>query len=210
MLHNAEQHTGDRRKLNLFGAACCRRYWPLLLPEAQGLLVEFEDLLDRGLTEEALREECHSLCGRANDLVRPSADRLRLAAAKAVCYAVLGCPWGPVGYFAEEDPAEVLRQAALLRDVFGNPFRPVSFDPSWRTDTVLSLAGGMYGSRDFSRVPILGDALQDAGCEDADVLGHCLDPKGVHVRGCWVVDRLLGKERRKAVPNEGERGASAP
>jgi hypothetical protein len=61
-------------------------------------------------------------------------------------------------------------QAELVRCVFGNPFRPVTVDSSWRTSTVVALAAQMYGSRDFSAMPILADALQDAGCEDEDVL----------------------------------------
>ena len=81
----------------------------------------------------------------------------------------------------------------LLRDIFGNPFRPVAFDPNWRTDTALSLARVMYESREFGAMPILADALQDAGCEHTDILNHCRDPNGVHVRGCWVVDLVLGK-----------------
>ena len=84
-------------------------------------------------------------------------------------------------------------QPFLLREILGNPFRPVPFSPSWRTDTVLALASQMYKSREFSAMPILGDALQDAGCDAADVLNHCRGP-GPHVRGCWVVDRVLGKE----------------
>ena len=85
------------------------------------------------------------------------------------------------------------RMADGLRDIFGNPFRPVAFDPSWRSDTAVSLARGMYESRDFSAMPILADSLQDAGCDNADILDHCRDPRGVHVRGCWVVDLVLGK-----------------
>jgi hypothetical protein len=81
----------------------------------------------------------------------------------------------------------------LLRECVGNPFRPVTFSPSWRTDTAVSLARGMYESRDFSAMPILADALQDAGCENEDVLSHCRDEKQVHVRGCWVVDLVLNK-----------------
>ena len=84
-------------------------------------------------------------------------------------------------------------QPSLLRDIFGNPFRPVAVDRSWLTSTVVSLAQGIYADRAFDRLPILADALQDAGCENADVLGHCRGP-GPHVRGCWVVDLVLGKE----------------
>jgi hypothetical protein len=83
--------------------------------------------------------------------------------------------------------------AEILRDVVGNPSRKITFKSEWRTDTVLSLAKGMYESRDFSAMPILADALQDAGCENADVLDHCRDEKHIHVRGCWVVDLVLGK-----------------
>jgi hypothetical protein len=80
----------------------------------------------------------------------------------------------------------------LLRETVGNPFRPVVFAPDWRTDTAVALAGQMYESRDFSAMPILADALQDAGCDSADILNHCRGG-GPHVRGCWVVDLVLGK-----------------
>jgi hypothetical protein len=83
--------------------------------------------------------------------------------------------------------------ATLIRCVFGNPFRPVTLDPQWRTSTVVDLARGIYDDRAFDRMPILADALQDAGCDSADALDHCRGP-GPHVRGCWVVDLVLGKE----------------
>jgi hypothetical protein len=84
-------------------------------------------------------------------------------------------------------------QLALAQDIFGNPFRPVAFDPAWRTGTAVALANTMYDARDFAAMPILADALEEAGCDVPDVLNHCRDPKGVHVRGCWVVDLVLGK-----------------
>ena len=70
----------------------------------------------------------------------------------------------------------------------------MTIDPAWLTSTVVALAQGMYDSRDFSAMPILADALQDAGCNLVDILRHCRDEKGSHVRGCWVVDLVLGKE----------------
>jgi hypothetical protein len=85
-------------------------------------------------------------------------------------------------------------QARLLRDIFGNPFRPIALDPAWLTSDVLALARGIYDERAFDRMPILADALQDAGCDSEDVLNHCRDANQVHVRGCWVVDLVLGKE----------------
>jgi hypothetical protein len=83
--------------------------------------------------------------------------------------------------------------AELVRDIFGNPFRPMTLDPEWRTSTTVVLAAGMYKSRDFDAMSILADALQDAGCDRADILAHCRGP-GPHVRGCWVVDSVLNKE----------------
>jgi hypothetical protein len=88
---------------------------------------------------------------------------------------------------------EARTQTRLLRCVIGNPFRPVAFDPAWRTSTAAALAEQMYASRDFGAMPILADALQEAGCEDAAILSHCRGT-GPHVRGCWVVDLVLGKE----------------
>jgi hypothetical protein len=88
---------------------------------------------------------------------------------------------------------ERLRQAAVVREIVGNPFRPVAFVPAWRTSDVTNIARRVYASRDFSAMPILADALQDAGCDSTDILDHCRGP-GTHVRGCWVVDLVLGRE----------------
>jgi hypothetical protein len=81
----------------------------------------------------------------------------------------------------------------LLRCVFGNPFRPPHFAPEWRTDTAVTLARQMYAANDFSALPILADALQDAGCTNEELLAHCRDGTSGHVRGCWAVDVVLGK-----------------
>jgi hypothetical protein len=89
--------------------------------------------------------------------------------------------------------AERSAQSALVRDIFGNPFRPVAFNPRWRTADVLGLARGIYEERAFDRLPLLADALMDAGCDPDDILTHCRS-EGPHVRGCWVVDLVLGKE----------------
>jgi hypothetical protein len=87
--------------------------------------------------------------------------------------------------------AELAFQADLLRDLFGNPFIPAAFDPHWRTSAVLDLAASVHESGDYAAMPILADALQEAGCEDAEVLGHCRAAP-VHARGCWVVDAIRG------------------
>jgi hypothetical protein len=91
--------------------------------------------------------------------------------------------------FAIEESAA---QAVLLRDVIGNPFRPVILDPAWLTPSVEGLAAAIDAERVFDRLPILADALEEAGCTDEDVLDHCRRP-GAHALGCWVVDLLLKK-----------------
>jgi hypothetical protein len=89
---------------------------------------------------------------------------------------------------------EVAYQAALVREIFGNPYQFGAFSPDWRTDTAVTLARQMYESRDFSAMPILADALQDAGCDNEDALNHCRDVTQAHVRGCWVTDLVLDKK----------------
>jgi hypothetical protein len=81
-----------------------------------------------------------------------------------------------------------------IHEVFGNPFRPVAFDPEWRTSDAMALATGIYEEKVFDRMPILADALQDAGCTSDDLLNHLRDPHATHVRGCWALDLVLGKE----------------
>jgi hypothetical protein len=80
----------------------------------------------------------------------------------------------------------------LLRDLFANPFRPVVMAPEWRTETVLGIARGAYDERAFERLPILGDALDEAGCHSAELLEHCRD-EVFHVHGCWALDLVLGE-----------------
>src|SRR5262249_38992633 len=90
---------------------------------------------------------------------------------------------------------EKTHQCELLREIIGNPFRPVTIDPAWlawNNRTSPQLAHGIDEERAFERLPILADALEEAGCTDADILSHCRQ-QGEHVRGCWVLDLLLGK-----------------
>jgi hypothetical protein len=127
----------------------------------------------------------------ANFGARVVAQQAREAAVYA---AVEGHPRGPIANYAKRVAEEATRaaQSHLAREVFGNPFRPTGLAPEWRTAAVVALARGIYLERAFDRLPILADALQDAGCEDAELLAHCRGP-GPHVRGCWVVDLVLSK-----------------
>jgi hypothetical protein len=82
--------------------------------------------------------------------------------------------------------------ADLVRDVFGNPFRKISVDPRWLTSSVIDLSKSIYEERAWERMPILADALMDAGCDNEDIINHCRSDRP-HARGCWVVDAILGK-----------------
>jgi hypothetical protein len=84
-------------------------------------------------------------------------------------------------------------QCSFLRDLFGNPFRPVALEQHWLSSKVLDLARLIYDERAFDHLPIFADALMDAGCDNDDILSHCRS-EGPHVRGCWVIDLLLGKK----------------
>jgi hypothetical protein len=91
---------------------------------------------------------------------------------------------------------EQAQQAFLLRDLFGNPFQPAVVDPAllaWNHGMVAKIAQSIYDQRAFDNLPVLADALEEAGCDNADLLAHCRGP-GPHIRGCWAVDLLAGKE----------------
>jgi hypothetical protein len=194
------------RKLRLLACAALRREWHRLTsPSVRTAVEAAERFADGAAGPEEL--------GAARGAAAPEAARMCRSlwfgdeeTSRDVWYSVAVHPSGrPLGdivahYTSVNSTPRSLfalrtqrAEAGLLRDIFGNPFRPIAFSPEWRTDTALSLAWQMYDSRDFSAMPILADALQDAGCDRADVLDHCRGP-GVHVRGCWVVDMVLGKE----------------
>jgi hypothetical protein len=110
-----------------------------------------------------------------------------LQAARAVARYRGSLDWGEV------DPQERVAQCVLVREIFGNPFRPVVVLPEWRTEVVVGIATTAYAERSYEGLPILADALVDAGCDEELILGHCLgnDP---HTRGCWVLDLLLDRK----------------
>jgi hypothetical protein len=91
-----------------------------------------------------------------------------------------------------ERSRDTLAEAHLLRDIFGNPFRPVRLDPRWLTSTVVELAQLIEAGRAYDRLPVLADALLDAGCDDESLLDHCRSA-GPHVPGCWAVELVLGR-----------------
>jgi hypothetical protein len=199
------------RKARLFAAACCRRIWHLL-PDRRGrdAVEVLERLADGGVPRE---EAQHVLLGAWNaymEVERTDGDELaeaRWLAARGVYHALKAAPvttalyahhsaWLAAAYGAARR-AEEGQQCGFLRDIFGPlPFREVRLDLLWlvRNDSgVKRLTEGIYAERDFAALPVLADALADAGCDDEDLLRHCRERGLAHCRGCWVVDLLLSK-----------------
>lgn len=211
----------DERKRRLFACACCYRIWPLIPTEAsRAAVVAAEQFADGRIDvfelERRERAAKRAVWERFDQYwAKCAADACSCAAAERAGNAVgahqsarFARMWFVVdqkgtnperpdfkGISDAAEVEEIAEQVTLLRDIFGPlPYRPVPFSPSWQTSTAVTLARTMYESRDFSAMPILADALQDAGCDDSEVLNHCRAANASHVRGCWVVDLVLGKE----------------
>ena len=209
LMIRAAQERVSARKWQLFCCALCRCAWNEITDAQFRSAVEVAERYADGLTDAT-----HLLSWRT------AISRFRAeCAARRRHYATAGPPqWVvPVLYALNPvpRPTEAIslarppriggestddwygraraRNVSLLRDLLGNPFRPVVFAPEWSTDTAVTLARQMYESREFGAMPILADALQDAGCDSEEVLNHCRSG-GTHVRGCWVCDLVLGKE----------------
>ena len=204
------------RKLRLFATICCG--WVTQLGTSTPLLntldvaerfadglATADELADAQEASSEVYQECERalsvsasyavLAGTAGQGDDPTLTKLRDAAEIVYLTADAFISGDDLAYTARYCAKTYFHAdpVAWLRDVFGNPFRPVVFAPEWRTDTAVTLARQMYESREFGAMPILADALQDAGCDSADVLDHCRGP-GPHVRGCWVCDLVLGKK----------------
>jgi hypothetical protein len=217
MIRFASNHSSVRKR-RLFAVACCGRVGNMLDDYCRGLLIRAESAADRPVSSAEHNDLINDLMAHADGLsyrmgtpsgcarwyvasaVWCAADGDNaIGAADCIANAVQTAKLDPLTFDVTRpgppltgDPVERVAQAALLRCIFGNPFRPVMADPAWLTSTVTALARGIYADRAFDRLPILADALQDAGCDHAGILAHCRGA-GPHARGCWVVDLILGK-----------------
>jgi hypothetical protein len=189
------------RKSRLFAVACCGRVGKLMTRDGSRAVATAELFADGAISQNELQRACEAVwypwrrsrqC--AADAARETSDPTAYhTATDAALWAVDAAI--AAGWRADENRVrrnEQTAQADLIRDIFGNPFCGLILDSSWLTSTAVSLAEGIYADRAFDRLPILADALQDAGCEDEQVLAHCRGP-GPHVRGCWVVDLVTGR-----------------
>src|SRR5262249_51287157 len=198
------------RKWRLFSVACCR------LIEKQRETWEHADLVDLlekfaegQVKPEAASEAVTVRFGRSGPMYSGAGDA-RISADAAVQTALLcqgadgrqslypfwvACRLDDVLTGGQRTSPHI---AMFLHDIFGPlPFRDVAINPEWRTSDVVALARGIYDEKAFDRMPILADALQDAGCADDEILAHCRAGNWEHVRGCWVLDLVLGRPWRE-------------
>jgi hypothetical protein len=197
------------RKLRLFAAACCRRAWPVL--DANGrATVEMSERFADGLASEAEVKAAIDANRGCQDIDARAAVDYAAVGAWRPTVALLGICGHPPGVdsvvLAQEQATRERAQADLLRCVLGPlPFRSPRLDPCWRTPLVRSLARAAYEERvvsdlvrpgwltlDPARLLVLADALEDAGADEPEILGHLRQP-GEHIRSCWCIDLLLAR-----------------
>jgi len=174
----------SERKLQVFYCASARRVWHLMDTKWQQSIERVELFFDGRITlidmmkASGLEEKDYKSVTVA-DTVEAICDFWHIATMN-------------VGHSLNERRG----QANILRDIFGNPFRTATINPAWLTwndGTVRKIAQAIYDEKAFDRMPILADALTDADCDNADLLNHCRR-EGPHVKGCWVVDLLIGRQ----------------
>jgi hypothetical protein len=195
--------------------ACCRRIYHLFEDERSRHALAVAEQLADGLASESQR----AVAAEQARLVDPSEENdaafaalmavdvnsprnhpdavwgLAVEAERSVAYAdprLVECQIknGATRYFPV---IEILNaHCELLRDIFGSQFHHGAIDRKWRSHEVRRIAIDIYTRRDFDQMPVLGQALEAAGCSDPPLLAHCREPSR-HVRGCWVLDLLLGR-----------------
>jgi hypothetical protein len=214
----------SERKLRLFACACVRRAWHLLSDTGRQAVGTAEAYADGMTDTEALRATSCAAHKPVDDAIEAANSSYlgfdlgpALSAADAAFEASSGMDSDITRHLVPLNAAraaqdalggrtgsEPAAQAALVRDVCGNPFKPCRPLPpsalAWSHGTALRIARGIYNERplhaatlDAGRLAILADALLDAGCDDEELIAHCRSA-GPHVRGCWAVDLILGKE----------------
>ena len=222
-LNRRLQRPTDARKLRFFAFSCCRFAWPAVTDERSRRAIEIAELhAVNSATQSQLNDavsnayaaRCEAQMAREELFAAsaPHIDRARAAGLSAVIATHVTWSAAANGFYdgmlaqtrdalgfrmmldAKGNQILTGEMCRALRDIFGNPFRSPRFSSVWRTSTAVALAEQMYQSRDFGAMPVLADALQDAGCDNETILNHCRDTLALHVRGCWVVDLLLGKE----------------
>jgi hypothetical protein len=203
------------RKLRLFACACAGYVWYGLHDDRSREAVAVADRYADGLADAAeLIAAQQGAVAAWKEIPLESVKQSRMArkaswstkyAAALACWAADPDLNGARSRRAirEQSPAQRAVFAHFLRDLYDSPFRPPpAILPAWLAcngGAVRHIAQALYDEGRFDQLPILADALEDAGCDDAAILAHCRGD-GPHVRGCWVVDLLLGRHHTDLGP----------
>lgn len=202
------------RKLRLLAVAAMRRLWGRLT-EAERLALDTLEQFADGRATLADMERCRSKLADPRSeywgvfdqvlerIVDPRHARSSHLASGVltVLHEAIYVP-GHYSSTGNHSPAEWARReegnrrtVEAIRDIFGNPYRSIAIEPAWlhwNGGTVPAVARAIYDERRFDHLPILGDALEEAGCCNEQILLHCRAP-GIHFRGCWLIDLLLDR-----------------
>ena len=220
MLQFLRGKTSDR-KMRLFAVACCRRIWHLLLDErcrkgievaeqyADGVATKGElDAADNEVRA-TIASEGHAALAVYHAFFAPHHDSRyvcnhAIGAADQAVFAIAGNAMQDQGanLQAIADPfasnqctaldSERAAQVKAVHDIFGNTFHPLNHVSFKLAGPVIALGQAIYSERSFDRLPILADAMEEAGCNNEEILNHCRSG-GEHSRGCWVIDLVMGK-----------------
>jgi hypothetical protein len=186
------------RKLRLFAVACCRRGRSILRSRTTLAALDALEAYADGLITRKAMDERRTAWYQRFDYPFPISGTWNSALAQATITHTkvwAGEAAEQAARASKRPEKEQHLQARFLHDIFGDPFHPLAVEPSWlawNDGIVLKIAQNIYDERAFDSLPILADALDDAGCDNVDILEHCRQP-GPHVRGCWVVDLLTGR-----------------
>jgi hypothetical protein len=205
-------HLGKRvspRKRRLYACGCCRLVWPLLADESSRHALR---VAERFVVGKASKAELEALVNSVKGVPKVQGAFWAREAVSSLTNFLIGIP--RVWHEAEDEIAQHAARAArdsagqdswatarkqqveLLCDLLGHLVRTVTINPvclRWHDGAVSKMAKAIYDEPHFADLPILADVLEDAGCTDADILAHCRS-QGIHQRGCWVIDAILGKE----------------
>jgi hypothetical protein len=189
----------SHRKLRLFGCACCRAVWKSMRDSRARRIVKLSEQFADGDVSNQQFIKARRLAVKAinREVTRNRTPAEEHAAHAAFALGLSRTSFAPTvvaencanAALCDGSSGEVIiaAQCKMLRDIFGNPYRPVTIDPRWRTSDVVGLAQATYDDKAFERMPILADALMDAGCEDEQIIGHCRgDGPHVVAAGWWI------------------------
>ena len=189
MLWSLRDKASDR-KLRLAACGYCRSVWRFMGKASRKAVLLGEQMADEPV-DESLRKAVARAAIEAVCRLEEAGDDFFMAADMA--YRVPSNDgWYAVEWTIGNRPP-LASGVPIVRDIFGDPFRPVIIEPGWLTRNLINLACTLYDDSAFYDLPILADALEEGGCTDPDILNHCRQP-GEHVRGCWILDLLLGKK----------------